>query len=356
MTASSSKDPKIPSMEDLELGPPVLLSPAHDGVGDSDTGHRLVVRELVELAELDPSQQRFMPIGPSSVSDVGLELEVVPRAKPVLLAASSVWGSPLAVFPMPGPAPSIRQDADDEGTWYLAMPHGARALVQRSGRPACVLALETGGVVFRKAWLRTAADRTPDLDGPIDDWLRGCRDEWLCKEVRARASQGHPYGVLTAAGACARLRQYSPEEARSTLSRILEGDGSPELEAPLKWWRGVPDEKRRWLQAHALVEAEALLDSLQDLTANLEIYDKAWAAELDDARRQREDHEGVVYVMRATGGHEALVRVLDEVDALGRRLAGLLPTHFFPDDDERSRRTRLLDPGKWWTDGAPTWD
>ena len=360
MTTLSAADRAELGMEDLEIGPAQVVVPVHDGEAKA---YQEPLTALNTLAKLDLTTsassfekpdiegQAIFQAGPEVATDFGLELGVVQGSAPVVVV-SSLWGANLVVRSLPGPAPDLLQDDHDEGTWYLSMPFGCRVLVIREKLPVGLLAVEPGGVVLHKAWRTRTPGWAPAVEAPIEAWLEGCKDEWLCAEVRARASTGHAYQLLAAAGAFARLRREEGDEAEAHLAEILAEAADPEIARPLTWWRGLGEEVRDWLESYVLAEAEALLDCLEGLSLDLDLDDEAWATELLDARRRREDLEGSALLLRATGQHEAAVGLLADVDREGSLLAESLPERFLP-DDERSYRGRLLDPGAWWTEGTP---
>lgn len=186
----------------------------------------------------------------------------------------------------------------------------------------------------------------PVLTADVAAWARD--DAWLAERAGQRLAAGDPFEVALAVGASWRLRRRRPEDERALCAALAAGRDTAAFEPERGWAAVLPAAARAWLEDAGVLACDRVETALQDVLELPELEEPLWRAGVLEACRLREELAGLLLVLRAAGGGDALSGALAAVDRVGRTVLRALPGWPRPADDEALRRARAVEPEAWW--------
>jgi hypothetical protein len=241
----------------------------------------------------------------------------------------------------------IEHDLQDPGTVFVDLELAPLVSVGRTNGSGLVLRRDGRGLFigdFYPPPLATAP--LAPVRAPIESWCQGDVDLWLVDQVKQYAGTDDSWRQAVAAGIFARLRQVGLE-ARETIARLLAGDLAVIDDRPRAWARDLSAQQVETLVDFALVIADRVEGTLDDLWAHMAPGEKWWVATFRSAAIERDDLESVRLLLVERGVADRVQRTLNSIDHRGREMVAGIP-RVVSIEDERLYRARLADPEAWW--------
>ena len=264
------------------------------------------------------------------------------------------WSRPVVMLRAPaGPlqvatagGAQVQQDPFDSAVAYVDLTAGGSVHVRGPGT-GLLIGASGDTLLFAATEIALGAGALSFEPLPVPD-PPAPRPPWQDDALEALAHIGSRAAHLAAQGLCVRFDgAWDVGTARATVAAALAGQPGPG-DAARAWFAALPTDVRRDALAEALLEADAILEALEDLAEDLELTDPDWRETLRDTLHRRDDLESICCLLRGTDELTALESALQPLDAFGEDLVASLPDAALPQEDPRLAAVQSVDPGRWW--------
>jgi hypothetical protein len=297
-------------------------------------------------------------VGGEETASVALE----PRAFQGLGVLVEATGVPGVVRVTPKEGTTVRCESRTHGrqTPVQDLPDGAALLDFRLAD--CVVLTALGGAVLgldgaslycvpllREVRVQPIAA----LPAVPADVRANLGDPWLAERVGQQLAADDPWQHAVAASMLVRLAKTGSVRLDERLSRDHPPSvaSSPSVQRVLEWARSLEPPQRRTLQQYALVELSRIAESLDALEQYLDLDSRAWVDELLAVCVERDDVEGVRWVLERGGPALELAEAASVVDRQGDLMMSALPREVAV-ANEHLQRALEAEPEAWWCSPA----
>lgn len=181
-------------------------------------------------------------------------------------------------------------------------------------------------------------------------WAAAAEDPWLVEAVERCLARETGFHDVAAVSLVMRLRRRTLEEEELRAGRALaKGEGLPSEERrEREWAREIEPAAARKVENRALVVADRLRTTLDNLGRAPAGDDPEWQRSMLRLLRERDELEGVALLLAEAESCERLDPALRRLDEVGWVAICSLPVVALPECEEHLARAARVEPDGWW--------